>query len=195
MLSQSKHLIEKYLNPFVGLFKNVSPNLLTVLGSIPSLLFFVFVIKGFYIAALIAFVGTAFDMIDGLVARKYNKVTKLGGLLDSTFDRVSDFFIMAAFGFGGLVRWEIVAPVLLTSFLISYVRARAEQASNNISLDLGIMERTERLIVAVFALLAYMVLPETKIIGFNMAEGVFLILFVLSFYTVIQRLVFAYKHL
>jgi len=52
-------------------------------------------------------------MLDGMVARKYHKVTAYGGFLDSTMDRVADFLIITAFSFGGIVRWEIVAPLLL----------------------------------------------------------------------------------
>jgi archaetidylinositol phosphate synthase len=195
MLSYKKASVEKYLEPLVGLFKNVNPNLLTLLGSIPSLLFFVFLNFHWYVLALIAFVGNIFDLMDGMLARKYNKVTAFGGFLDSTLDRVSDFFIITAFAFAGIVRWEIVAPLLLFSFLISYTRSRGELANHSISFAVGIIERTERLVLTITALLLYIVFPNIIFWGFNIAEIVFAILVMLSFYTFLQRVMHAYKNL
>lgn len=179
----------------VALLSNVHPNVLTLLGIIPSILFFVLAINKLYLFALIAFIGTAFDMIDGMIARKYNKITKFGGFLDSTFDRISDFLIIAAFAFAGIVRWEIVAPVLLASFLTSYVRSRGELADSNVSFAIGLIERTERLVLTIIALILYLLIPNVSFVSFNVAEIAFLALLVLSFYTVLQRMIYAYKKL
>jgi len=195
MLSYKKPSVEKYLEPFVGLFKNVNPNVLTLLGSIPSLLFFVFLIMHWYFLAIIAFAGSIFDLIDGMIARKYNKVTAFGGFLDSTLDRVSDFFIITAFAFSGIVRWEIAAPLLLFSFLISYTRSRGELANSSVSFAVGLIERTERLILTITALVLYMLFPNVILWGLNIAEITFVILVVLSFYTFIQRVLHAYRKL
>lgn len=195
MLSYKKSSVEKYLEPFVGLFKNVNPNVLTLLGSIPSLLFFVFLIMHWYVLALIAFLGSIFDLMDGMIARKYNKVTAFGGFLDSTLDRVSDFFIITAFAFAGIVRWEIAAPLLLFSFLISYTRSRGELANPSVSFAVGLIERTERLLLTIAALIVYMIFPNTSWWGLNLAEIVFAVLVILSFYTFLQRVIHAYRKL
>src|SRR5258708_36898853 len=133
MLSASKKTVEHYLNPFIKYFVAVSPNTLTLLGSIPSLLFFVFMIAHWYVLAFIALVGNGFDLIDGMVARKYHKVTKFGGFLDSTVDRIADFLIITAFGFSHIVSWQIVLPLLLFAYLTSYVRSRGELADTTVS--------------------------------------------------------------
>ncbi len=195
MLSYKKASVEKYLEPFVGLFKSVNPNVLTLLGSIPSLLFFVFLIMHWYVFALIAFIGNVFDLLDGMIARKYNKVTAFGGFLDSTLDRVSDFFIITAFAFAGIVRWELAAPLLLFSFLISYARSRGELASPSVSFAVGLIERTERLVLTISALLLYMLFPNFILWRLNIAEIVFGVLVILSFYTFLQRVMHAYKNL
>jgi phosphatidylglycerophosphate synthase len=124
MLSHKKSKIEAYLAPVIPFLANVNPNLLTLLGSIPPLLFFVFVLTHHYIFALIVYFGNGFDMLDGMVARKFKKVTAFGGLFDSTMDRVSDFLLITAFAFGSIVRWEIIAPFLLFAFLTGYIRSR-----------------------------------------------------------------------
>jgi archaetidylinositol phosphate synthase len=195
MLSVKKQSIEKYLMPVATLFKGVDPNVLTLLGSIPSLLFFVFVINHSYIWALIAFAGNGFDLIDGMVARRYNKVTKFGGFLDSTLDRVSDFLMITSFAFAGVVRWEIVAPFLLFSFLISYTRSRGELANPSVSFAVGLMERTERLMITFLALILFMIFPNFILSGFNSAEIIFILLVILSCYTALQRIMHAYKNL
>ena len=195
MLSSKKPLVEQFLDPLIKPFANVNPNVLTLLGSIPSLLFFVFVVLHWYSLALVAFCFNFLDFIDGMVARKYNKVTKFGGFLDSTIDRLSDFLIIAAFGFAYLVRFEIVLPVILFSFLVSYVRTRGELNNPNLFSSVGLIERTERLILLISALIIYLVLPNFTWMSFNSAELVFLLLLILSIYTVFQRITYAYKKL
>jgi archaetidylinositol phosphate synthase len=200
MLSNQKPTIEKYLNPVVVYLSHVNPNILTLVGSIPPLLFFVFVIYHHFFLALIAFAGNIFDLIDGMVARKYKKVTAFGGFLDSTMDRVSDFFIITAFAFGNIVRWEIVAPFLLFSFLISYARGTSEKlalAKNDTKtkFNVGLIERTERLVLTCLALLLYMIFPTFSFSGLNIAEVIFAILVVLSCYTTLQRVIYAKKNL
>jgi archaetidylinositol phosphate synthase len=198
MLSHKKQLVEKFFEPIVKQLSEVNPNVLTLLGSIPSLLFFVAVFFHMYLWALIAFLGNLFDLIDGMVARKYDKTTKFGGFLDSTIDRVSDFLTITAFSFGGLVRWEITAPLLLFSFLTSYIRAQGgirDAGNPNFAIGTGIIERPERLGLIFVSLVSYMLFPNLIIKGFNAAELVFGVLTLLSLYSVIQRIVYASKKL
>lgn len=195
MLSSKKPLAELFLEPLIKPFANINPNVLTILGSIPSILFFVFVVNHMYIWAIIAFCFNFLDFLDGMVARKYNKVTKFGGFLDSTLDRFSDFLMITAFGFAHLVRFELIAPVILFSFLISYIRARGELTNPHLSFAVGLIERTERLILLILALIIYTLLPNWKLLNFNSAELIFIILLILSIYTVVQRMIYAHKKL
>jgi archaetidylinositol phosphate synthase len=195
MLSAQKPTIEKYLNPLVKYFAALNPNTLTLLGSIPPLLFFVCIILHWYILALIALIGSGFDMIDGMVARKYHKITAFGGFLDSTIDRVADFLIITAFAFGGIVRWEIAAPFLLFAYLTSYVRSRGELANPRVSFAMGFVERPERLILIFLALFFYMLFRTTTVATCNIAEIIFILIALLSLYTVVQRIAHAHKNL
>src|SRR5256885_7942493 len=170
MLSAQKKTFERYLNPFIGYLSNVSPNTLTLLGSIPPILFFVFIVYHWYVFALMALIGNGIDMLDGMVARKYHKVTNFGGFLDSTLDRIADFLIIAAFGFAGIVGWQIVAPFLLFAFLTSYIRSRGELANPHVSFAVGIIERSERLVLIFFSLLLYLFFPTANFFGLNIAE-------------------------
>jgi phosphatidylglycerophosphate synthase len=196
MLSHKKSQIETYLEPLAGLLSKVNPNVLTLIGSIPPLLFFVFVIYKMYFLAFIALMGSAVDLLDGMVARKYNKVTNFGGFFDSIIDRLGDFLYITAFSFSGIVRWEIVAPLLLFSFMTSYIRSRAGLAAkSHMEFAIGLIERPERLLFIFLSLLLYIIFPEVILSGLNIAESAFLLLTILSFVTVIQRTIHAYKKL
>jgi phosphatidylglycerophosphate synthase len=195
MLSNKKSSIEPFLLPLVKHVTRVSPNTLTLLGSIPPILFFVFIVYHLYVWGIIMLILSGFDMLDGMVARTHHKVSAFGGFLDSTIDRVADFLIITAFAFGNLVRWEIVAPLLLFSFLTSYVRSRGELANPKVSFAMGLIERPERLVLILLALLFDMFFPTFTFVSLNIAEVTFLFIAFLSLYTVIQRIAHAYKFL
>jgi phosphatidylglycerophosphate synthase len=195
MLTQYKKLAESFLEPAVKPLAKVNPNLLTLLGSIPSLLFFVAILNQHYILALLTSILHITDLLDGMIARKYKKVSAFGGFLDSTMDRIGDFFLITPFAFAGIVRWEIAAPLLLFSFMTSYIRSRGELANPNVSFAVGLIERTERILIIFVTVLLYILLPNFSFAGLNVVEYSFTLLLLLSFYTVLQRVAFAYKKL
>jgi archaetidylinositol phosphate synthase len=197
MLTTFKPIAEKSLKPLAHLLRNTSPNLISLTGLIFPVLFFVFLMNEWYALALITFIFNGMDMLDGMVARAQGKVTAFGGFLDSTIDRFADFTVLVAFGFAGLVRWEIVLPLVLLTYLISYIRSRTELAAKdkNLVASVGLVERTERLILVFIGLLFYAIFPSTTLAGQNIITLTFLVLAVLSAITVGQRVVFAYRKL
>jgi len=195
MLSSKKSFVEPILNPLVKPLSRVNPNTLTILGSIPPILFFVFMIYHLYFWGLLALILTGVDMLDGMIARRYHKVTAFGGFLDSTIDRIADFLLITAFAFAGIVRWEIVAPLLLFAYLTSYVRSRGELANPKVSFAMGVIERPERIILIALTLLLYIFFPTSNFVGFNIAGSTFIFITLLSIYTVLQRTHHAYKNL
>lgn len=159
-------------------------------------MFFIFILEKLYLLALIVFVGNALDMLDGAVARAHGKVTAFGGFFDATIDRISDFLTITAFGFGRLVRWEIIVVLVLLSFLISYTKSRGELASGGrISFGIGIIKRPQRLIIIFVSLLLYILTPNININNVNIIEWLFLLLILLSAYTFLQRVFLAYREL
>jgi CDP-diacylglycerol--glycerol-3-phosphate 3-phosphatidyltransferase len=91
------------------------------------------------------------DMLDGALARARGGGSLFGAVLDSTGDRAADAAI-----FGALVWWFSGAGdnrlivllsllCLVLGVLTSYVKARAEGVG--IPCDVGVVERTERLIL------------------------------------------------
>lgn len=139
-------------------------------------------------AGLVVLIGGFFDMIDGEVARMTGQVTRLGGILDSVSDRVTDAILYIGIMVGGMGTlagqsvWLLPVFALLGSLLVSYVRARAESAGTG-KLDVGIAERAERLLIlGIGALL-------------DLTAYALVIIVVLTFVTVIQRIWAAQRRL
>ena len=196
MLTALKPHAEKALQPVGRLLKNVPPNVITLFGLVFPVAFFVCIVHKWYGWALAAALLNAVDMLDGLVARMQHKVSAFGGFLDSTIDRFADFTVLVAFGFAGLSSWKVVLPLVLLSYLISYIRSRTELAAKGeLVASVGLIERTERYVAVFVGVLLYMIFPKVSIAGQNLISCVFLVLIVLSAVTVWQRVAFAYKHL
>jgi len=80
--------------------KEINPNILTLLGLISGLLLAYFIYKSkFIIALLLLFISGFFDISDGWVARKTNRVTKFGSLLDTISDKYVEGFIGLSLAF------------------------------------------------------------------------------------------------
>jgi CDP-diacylglycerol---glycerol-3-phosphate 3-phosphatidyltransferase len=92
-----------------------------------------------------------FDMVDGAMARESGGGTRFGAVLDATCDRISDGAVFsglawwAAFGLGSRSLAVATLICLVTSQVISYIKARAE--ASGLRGDGGIIERPERLII------------------------------------------------
>ncbi len=196
MLTVFKPVAERPLKPVAKLFRNVNPNAISMLGIIFPLLFFLLVINHHYIWALVVFIFNWVDLLDGMVARLSKRVTKFGGFLDSTIDRFADFAVLAAFGFAFIVSWTIIVPLLMLSFAISYMRTRIEyMAEGKVQASVGIIERTERLVIVFIGLLLYVAFPHVRLWHQNLMSITMIILLVLSLITVLQRGAFAYQKL
>lgn len=139
---------------------NLSPNAVTLVGLIITLLASYFYAKGsFRIAGLILLLAGLCDAIDGEVARKANKVSKFGAFFDSTIDRFEEFFVFGGILFYySMVRQDILLSIvvyliLLGSIMTSYIRARAEGIG--FSPTSGPMDRPGRYIyIVLFSIIA-----------------------------------------
>jgi CDP-diacylglycerol--glycerol-3-phosphate 3-phosphatidyltransferase len=167
----------------------LTPNAVTWIGFIVTVIAAAFIARGdFFIGGIIVLVAGFFDMLDGALARITGRVTKFGGILDSTLDRISEAVLLlgllAVFAREGQVYRSVLAGVtILGSFMVSYIRARME--GMGIECKAGFFTRPERVIVLAAGLLLssfdYAIVIAMGIITF------------LSFITIIERLVFAWK--
>ena len=88
-LEQARDEIVAMVRGLVSL--GVPPNILTTVGvSINVFCGVLFGMGEFFWAGIVLIVANVFDMLDGNVARTTGNVTRYGGFLDSSLDRLSD---------------------------------------------------------------------------------------------------------
>lgn len=109
-------------------------NMVTYMNVSAGVMAIFFIVKGdFFTAIVLAWIGGAFDIIDGKLARKYNLSTEFGIQLDSFADFLS-FVVMPAFllfyalkhymGISGME--EIVLGLIFLWYIISGLRRLVE---------------------------------------------------------------------
>jgi len=164
----------------------ISPTGLTIAGFIFNLgVAYVLAQGQFQLGGVLVLIAGLFDTLDGAVARATGRVTRFGGFIDSTLDRLSE----GAVYFGLLYHYAqqgwIVEPLLIYltlvgSFMVSYTRARAEGLG--LSCKVGLFTRLERLLVLALSLL------------FVQITTGLILLAVGSLFTTLQRIVYVWRN-
>lgn len=101
--------------------------------------------------ALAVWIFVLADMLDGAMARERGGGTRFGAVLDATCDRLGDGAVFsgllwwAAFGLHSASLVVAILICLVTSQVISYIKARAE--ASGLRGDDGMIERPERLAI------------------------------------------------
>jgi len=150
-------------------FERPAVSLLVILKFTPSAATFVglaiaviaayFIGEGeFLIGGILVLVGSAFDLLDGGIARATGSVSKRGALMDSVFDRVSELAVLLGFAMYFVSGADESQPAVLLAFvamsgstMVSYVRARAEGLG--VKGTAGFMTRPERVAILVVCLI------------------------------------------
>jgi CDP-diacylglycerol--glycerol-3-phosphate 3-phosphatidyltransferase len=130
-----------------------TPDSITILGTAGSVLgaLTLFPIGQLWWGAVAVWFFVLADMLDGAMARQRGGGTRFGAVLDATCDRISDGAVFcgllwwAAFGLHDTSLVVATAICLVTSQVISYIKARAE--ASGLSADGGLIERPERLVI------------------------------------------------
>lgn len=171
----------------------VAPDVVTVVGTVGTVgAALWFLPRGqLFVGALVITLFVLFDLVDGAMARARGRGTPFGAVLDSTCDRVADGALFAGLtwwclGVGEQRTLGIAALLCLVSGqLVSYIKARAE--GEGLSADGGLVERAERLIIA---------LVGTALHGLGVPYALNVALWVLaaaSLWTVGQRIVAVHR--
>jgi len=188
-----RNLAYRITNPLVRILSKsgITPNALTIINLVLNIAAaYVIATNHLILGGVLILVSGLFDLLDGALARFTKQTTKFGAILDSTVDRISEAATLC-----GLLIWYIpqegaslkivlIFIVLIGSFLVSYVRARAEGLGWQC--QIGLFTRAERVIVLAIGL----------IIGRIWVHSVFVALCVLAvfvFVTVVQRLIYLWK--
>lgn len=134
---------------FLGGTLGLSPNALTAAGVVISLASACLYARGlFFAAAVVLLVSVLCDVFDGLVAKRYGKMTAFGSFLDSCADRYIEVFQFAGlfYYYNAMGRPSfayISLFYILGSFLTSYTRAKIESLGR--ACRVGGFQRLERM--------------------------------------------------
>jgi CDP-diacylglycerol--glycerol-3-phosphate 3-phosphatidyltransferase len=165
---------------------HIHPNAVTAAGVALQVVAALLILDGrILVAGLVGGLAGFFDAFDGAVAKARGMTTKFGALLDSTTDRLSDalVFLPIAWLYGVSPDiaernedWvaALALVTLVASFLVSYVKARAEGLG--FECNVGIAERAERLIIVNLALILDLIPPMLVVLS------------ALSLVTLVQRM-------
>jgi CDP-diacylglycerol--glycerol-3-phosphate 3-phosphatidyltransferase len=178
---------------------HINPNILTVIGvSLNVGCGLLFGLGWFFAAGIALIVANLFDMLDGQVARLSGRVTRFGGFLDSSLDRLSDMVV-----FVGLMVYYarpdshstlnvfLAGAGLMGSVMVSYASARAESLIPKC--DVGFLRRPER--VVLFIIGALSTHPGSTNFFANRMPAVLWVLAVGSYWTFAHRMYHTWREL
>src|SRR5690242_8177607 len=158
MLNVLRPALSRLLTPVADALARtpVTPNALTITGTVGVTVgaLWLFPTGHLFAGTLVCTGFVLADMLDGALARIKGTSGPWGAFLDSTLDRIGDAAV-----FAGLAIWLVrtgqrpLAWValfcLVAGGLVSYAKARAEGLG--LRCDVGVAERTERLIIGLVA--------------------------------------------
>jgi len=149
-----RRILEKIVSPLSG----VNPNAITLLSIPVAATVPVLVYYGHPLASIIALMASGFlDILDGALARLSGRTTRAGAYLDSMSDRISDTLYYLALALAGYDP-RLVIVALGFTITVTYSKARA-QSLGGTRYTHRFLERSDRLIVVSFLLLASLYLP------------------------------------
>jgi CDP-diacylglycerol--glycerol-3-phosphate 3-phosphatidyltransferase len=137
------------------------------------------------LALAVLLLGTLSDTVDGQLARAAGGGTRFGGFLDSTLDRLSDAALAIAAVQLGASRADAALyagglTLLVASFLVSYIRAKAESLGEGASG--GVAPREARIAIYLIGVAAWAVTGNLQLLAVAVVVAAFL-----ATVTVIQR--------
>lgn len=178
---------------------HINPNILTVIGVALNVgCGLLFGMGRFFAAGIALIVANLFDMLDGQVARLSGRVTRFGGFLDSSLDRLSDMVV-----FVGLMVFYardvdhstlnvfLAGAGLMGSVMVSYASARAESLIPKC--DVGFLRRPER--VVLFIIGALSTHPDSNNFFANRMPAVLWVLAIGSYWTFAHRMYHTWREL
>lgn len=177
----------------------IHPNILTTIGvciNVGCALLFGF--GEFFWAGIVLIVANVFDMLDGNVARQTGNVTRFGGFLDSSLDRLSDMVVflgIMVFYAGNTPQHSLINVFLggvgmIFSVLVSYTAARSD--SLGVKANVGFLQRPERVVLLIIGALSTWDWNSDFFL-FNRMPQVLWVLAIGSLWTFIHRMYFIWN--
>jgi len=182
----------------------LTPDGLTLIGFAITIVGAILVgMEQWLVGGIVVFIGGAFDMFDGTLARATGQASPLGGFMDSVFDRAGEVVvyvgIVAGLQAAGIGDGPLLAAATMgAAVMVSYARAKSDAHGFTAGMGLaavGVMPREIRLVILSIGLIGAGILGTT-VTGGAMPSGFALLFLALgiiligSIITVIQRIVF-----
>ena len=171
----------------------INPKLLTVIGVVINIgCGLLFGWGYFFWAGVTLIVANLFDMLDGNVARLSGRVTRFGGFLDSSLDRLSDMVVFVGLmvyyardtQFHSTLNVFLAGAGLMGSVMVSYASARAESLIPKC--DVGFLRRPERVVLLIIGALTTH--PRSGHFLLNRMPAVLWVIAVGSYWTFAHRM-------
>jgi CDP-diacylglycerol--glycerol-3-phosphate 3-phosphatidyltransferase len=166
----------------------ISANAVTIAGGVLSIIGAGLIAAGMALPALaVLLIGTLADTLDGQIAKAAGGGTRLGAFLDSTVDRIADGALFVGAAASGaylgqpVLLWSSLVA-LVASFLVPYVRAKAE--SLGVGASVGPAPREARIVIFLIGLAAWAIFDLQPVF-----VAAVLVLAVLSSITFVLRVV------
>ena len=179
---------------------HINPNFLTVIGVALNVgCGLLFGLGHFFWAGIALIVANLFDMLDGQVARLSGRVTRFGGFLDSSLDRLSDMVVFVGLmvfyardtQYHSTLNVFLAGAGLMGSVMVSYASARAESLIPKC--DVGFLRRPER--VVLFIIGALSTHPYSTNSFANRMPAVLWVLAIGSYWTFAHRMYHTWREL
>lgn len=147
--SVPRRVTDPIVNPLAKL--GVTPNHLTTVGVLGNAGAAVLAARGDFLpAGIVMLAASSLDLLDGALARATGKATRFGSVFDAVMDRISEAAVLFGLLYyfsdrGGREEEMLIFVAVVASFLVSYIRARAETV--DIPLREGLFGRAERVVL------------------------------------------------
>jgi len=160
----------------------LTPNMVSIFGLLISFWAAWIAADGrLFLGAVVLLIGSAFDMLDGDLARLQGRESKQGAFLDSNFDRLAEAALFTGLAWYYMQDFEhgtalLCMLALAGSLTTSYARARAEGLGT--TCYGGWLQRPERMVLVIVGML----------LGGSILSLVIAVLAVATWATTVQRI-------
>ena len=182
----------KLLLPLVKRMDKVHPNILTLLsltGAILAALCFylgkVFLLVGVFFVV----VNSILDLLDGAVARQFNKESKKGDFLDKMVDTYSDTVILLGITFSAYCKAVLGLLALAAVLLVRFTACQAE-IDIGIRIKGGVLGRAERnILLIIVPIIQYLLITteNPQMFGLFIIEWLMITFIVFGYAAAIER--------
>lgn len=167
---------------------------------VPLFIFFIlssnFLPHSFLWALIVFIIASVTDMLDGIIARKYNQITDLGKLLDPLADKMLIISALICLVHLNLINVVAVIIVIIREFLITAFRAFAQEKQVIIAAGmLGKIKTVSQIICVIFILISQELIFANLIKNIQIYSVInFILVWLMVLFTVLSAMHYIYAN-